>query len=97
MSGKIKNMSLAMDKDMQEFLKRKAREANNVSVSKLVRDLIETYLLEDRKITIINHDPDFVPIVLKVPSILKGDRDGVQTWLKARMPAIVEKFANAKF
>lgn len=90
---KKNNMSLAIEEDMQDFLKKHAK-ANNVSVSKLIRDLIEANLLSTKKITVINHDPEFVPIVLKVPASLRGDREAVMMWLRSRMPGIADRLAS---
>jgi hypothetical protein len=93
MSKKKNIMSLAIEEDMQDFLKRQAK-ADNVSVSKLIRDLVETYLLQDKKITVVHHEPDYVPIVLKIPVNLKGNRDGLLTWLKIRSLGIAERLAQ---
>jgi hypothetical protein len=67
MAKKKNIMSLAIEEEMQDFLKRHAK-ANNVSVSKLIRDLVDTYLLQAKKITVVHHDADYVPVVLKVPA-----------------------------
>jgi hypothetical protein len=87
-------MSLAIEEEMQDFLKRHAK-ANNVSVSKLIRDLVDTYLLQAKKITVVHHDADYVPVVLKVPASLKGDREGILTWLKIRITGIAERLSLA--
>ncbi len=88
-------MSLAIQRDMQEAIKNHAR-INNVSASKLIRDLIETYLFQDKKITVIHHEPEFIPIVLKIPSNLRGNKEGILSWLKVRTIAIAERLAMPK-
>lgn len=90
MAKKKNIMSLAIEEDMQDFLKKHAK-ANNVSVSKLIRDLVDTYLLQGKKITVVHHDPEYVPVVLKVPVHLKGNREGLLTWLKVRAMGIAER------
>lgn len=94
MTEKKKNiMSLAIEIEMQDFLKNYAR-ARNVSVSKLIRDLVETYLMQGKKITVVYHEPEYVPVVLKIPSCLKGDREGVLDWLKLRNFAIADRLSH---
>lgn len=85
-------MSLSMEEDMQNALKKHAK-VNNVSVSKLIRDLVDTYVLHEKKVTVVHHEPDSIPIVLKVPVALKGDREGLLSWMRIRTTAIVERLA----
>lgn len=85
-------MSIAVDKITQDCLKKFAK-AGNVSVSKLIRDLVDTYLLQDKKMTVVHHDPEHIPIVLKIPVELKGDREAIQSWLRIRTTAIIERLA----
>src|SRR4051812_15348453 len=88
-----KVMSVAMDEDMQEFLKDYTRKHNIISVSKAIRDLVDTYLRGDRKITVVQHEPDLVPIVIKVPVKHLGKRDVLKEWLRIRMEAIADRLA----
>jgi hypothetical protein len=81
-----------MEEDMQEFLEKQAK-ANNVSVSKLIRDLVDTYLRQGKKITVVHHDPEYIPIVLKIPANLKGDREGILSWLRIRCLGIAERLS----
>ncbi len=94
MARKKNNISLAMEEEMQDFLQKYVQSNHIASVSKLVRDLIDTYLRQEKKITIVQHDPDYIPIVLKIPVKLKGDRDGLLTWLKIRAVGIAERLTS---
>ena len=71
-------LSLSMSQEMQEQLKKCAKR-KNISVSKLVRDLVEKYLVVDEEV---------VPVILRVPASLKGNEEGVNQWLQAKVTAI---------
>lgn len=79
--GKKPNiMSLSLDSEIQEKLKLFAKQKTNGNVSRLVRDLANKYLIAD---------DDVIPIILKLPVSLKGDRAGLEEWLKNKFSAIV--------
>ena len=88
MSKKL-NMSLSINPEMQDYIKRVAEE-EGVSVSKLICDLIEKYLVNKEKITVIEHNEDSIPVVLKIPVSLKGS-EKVKDWLQVRCNAIAQK------
>jgi hypothetical protein len=77
---KLNIMSLSMDPDMQDKLKRFATQ-KEVSVSKLVRDLVDKYLVSEE---------DVVPVIIKIPLHLKGDAENLQKWLDAKTAALVQ-------
>jgi hypothetical protein len=77
---KLNIMSLSMEPDMQEKLKRHAKQ-KEVSVSKLVRDLVDKYLVADEDVT---------PVLLKIPNQLKGERENLQKWLETKASALVK-------
>jgi hypothetical protein len=77
-------MSLSMEPEMQDFLEKQAQK-RGVSRSKLIRDLVEKYLVSD---------DDVIPVILKVPSNLKGDADGLQKWMELKSSAIVKALAG---
>lgn len=81
-------MSLAMDRDLQLRLAKKARE-NNVSRSELIRDLVKSYVLDSKKITVIEHDSDHIPIVLKIPKEFQGNIDELRKWLEIKMEGLI--------
>lgn len=83
-SKKTNIMSLSIEPDMQEKLKRHAK-FKDVSVSKLIRDLVDKYLvIED----------DVIPVILKIPLDMKGDSARLQKWLDMKASAIVKALAN---
>lgn len=80
MNKKLNIMSLSIESDMQDKIKEHAK-TRKVSVSKLIRDLVEKYLINEE---------DVFPIILKVPTKLKEDPDNLQKWLETRVEAIVK-------
>jgi hypothetical protein len=72
--------SFSMPMAMQEKLKRVKEKKGIKSVSKLVRDLVDRYVIED---------DDVVPVVLKVPAQLKGNPQALRQWLDNRIPNVV--------
>lgn len=72
-------MSVSMEPEMQERLKAHAKK-KNVSVSKLIRDLVDRY---------VGNDEEVIPVILKVPQKLKGDEAGLRAWVNAKAEAVV--------
>jgi hypothetical protein len=87
-------MSLAIDESTQALLTQHAK-ANNISRSELIRNLVDKYIVEAKKHTIVEHEPDTIPIVFKVPVSLKGDAGALKQWLDLRVNAIVSKLGPA--
>jgi len=80
-TGKKSNiMSLSMEQEMQDRLKAQAKK-KSISVSKLVRDLVDRYL---------SADDEVIPVILKIPQKLKGDEEGLRAWLNAKVEAVVK-------
>jgi len=82
MTKKLNIMSLSVDPEIQERLKSVAKK-RNVSVSKLVRDLIEKYLGND-------DDSHEITVILKIPKHLKEDPPELERWMSLRMEGIVK-------
>ena len=82
--GKNKIISLAMESEIQIFLKQYA-EAKNVSASSVVRELIQKYLMTDQETT---------KVVLNIPKKYLTNVDYLQTWLTVKLKALVGHFAN---
>jgi hypothetical protein len=80
-------MSLSVKPEMQERLKGAAKKAG-WSVSELVRNLIERHLS-----LIVNENND-IPVILRIPSALKGDPEKLKEWLDARTQKIVASLSN---
>ena len=89
MDKKAKNMSIAADPEMQSLLKISAKKLG-CSVSELIRTLVTKHL------DLIVNEDEKIPVILKIPSELKGNAEGVQTWLNARTAQIVKALGEAK-
>jgi len=81
---KLNIMSLSVEPEMQDKLKRFAK-AKEVSVSKLVRDLVDKYLVAEE---------DVIPVILKIPQKLKGDQENLQKWMDTKSAAIVKALSS---
>ncbi|RTK97692.1 MAG: hypothetical protein EKK64_00320 [Neisseriaceae bacterium] len=79
----IKNMSLAVDLDFQERLKKVAKQ-RNISVSKLIRDVVDKHLGPDG-----NDENLHDTVILKIPKQLKTNKDQLRSWLQVRFDGIV--------
>lgn len=77
-------MSLSVEPEMQDKLKRYAK-TRDVSVSKLVRDLVDKYLVAE---------DDIIPVILKIPTKLRGDQENLQKWMDTKSSAIVKALSN---
>lgn len=79
MTKKSNIMSLSVDPEIQERLKRVARK-RDVSVSKLVRDMVDKFL---------NDDDNVDMVILKVPKTLKENHEELRGWLHSRFETVV--------
>lgn len=86
-SKKINIMSLSIDMDFQERLKKVAKK-RNVSVSKLVRDIVEKYLGPEDDTNPVD------TIILKIPMDAKSSPQKLQEWLQIRENAIVKALTS---
>ncbi|RDJ35275.1 MAG: hypothetical protein DWQ19_10700 [Crenarchaeota archaeon] len=80
---KLKIMSLSVETRTHDLLKSSAKKAG-VSVSSLVRDLV------DKHLNLIVNEGEEIPIILKVPTHLKGDENGLRKWLYVKTDAIAK-------
>lgn len=71
-------LSLSVPQEMQDQLKKYAKK-KNTSVSKLMRDMVEKYIVIDDEV---------VPVILRVPGHLKGNEEGLNQWLQVKVAAI---------
>ena len=89
MAGKSKNsniMSLSgVTPEMQDRLK-KIAEKRGISVSKLVRDLLEKHF---------GKDDDVYTVILSIPSDLKQSPEELQKWMDVKSSGIVKALTNA--
>lgn len=78
-------MSLSLDPDTQDKLRLHAKQKTNGNVSKLIRELVEKFLvLED----------DVIPVIFRIPIHLKGDSENLKVWLDTRVGAVVKALSN---
>ena len=87
-------MAVAMSEEMQSLLTQHAK-ANSISRSELIRNLVNKHVIDAKKHTVVDHDPDTIPVVFKIPVNLKGDPAGLKQWLDLRVQAIVSKLGTA--
>lgn len=80
---KTKIMSLSVETEMQELLKNSAKRVG-VSVSQLVRDLVEKYL------DLVTNSGEEIPVVFQIPANLKGNPVELKKWLDTRTEAVVK-------
>lgn len=93
-----KVMSLAIQPELHVELKRYTMR-KNMSVSEYVGDLVEKALKvdvdEDPIIIGKPSDEEIMPVVLKIPVCLRGDKEGLQKWMDVQTNGIVNKLAKA--
>ena len=87
---KVNVMSLSLDTETEDKLKLHAKQKTNGNVSKLIRDMIDKYLIVEDNV---------IPVILKIPIDLKGDHDNLKKWLETKTQAvrqgtIMEKLEN---
>lgn len=80
MSKKANIMSLCVDPEIQEKIKQVAKK-RNISVSKLIRDLVEKNLP--------NEGEEIDVIIFKIPKSLRNQRAELTSWLTPRVEAII--------
>jgi hypothetical protein len=78
-------MSLSVDLEIQERLKKTAKK-RNVSVSKLVRDMVEKNLS--------NTDEDVYTVIFKIPKSAQMNAAELRTWLNLRVEKVVASCAS---
>lgn len=81
---KVNIMSLSVDLEIQDRLKNVAKK-RNVSVSKLVRDMVEKNLSTT--------DEDVDTVILKIPNGVKATELELRRWLTPRVENIVKALA----
>jgi hypothetical protein len=80
MAKNVSIVSLSLNPEMHQRLKRCAKQKGE-SVSKVVRDLIDKYLVSDDNV---------IPVILKIPVEFKGDSKELEKWLEAKVAAILQ-------
>ena len=95
MEKKKNNMSFACAQEMQDRLKIYRDENKITSVSKLMREMIETHILNGKKTTTVEHNADHLPVVFQIPIALNSDPEALRKWLTVRVNAIVSKLCSS--
>jgi hypothetical protein len=72
---------------MQELLKNSSKKMG-CSVSSLVRDLV------DKHIDLIVNDGEEIPVILKIPTSLRGNPEDLKVWLDSRVSGIVKALSK---
>jgi hypothetical protein len=77
-------LNVNLDGDVKDLLQT-ASQNRDICASKLVNDTLKRCLVVD----------DSVPVILKIPSDLKGQRKELAQWLQVRATAVLDKLAKA--
>lgn len=83
---KVNIMSLSVDLEIQERLKQVAKK-RNLSVSKLVRDMVEKNLSST--------DEDVDTVIFKIPNSVKVTEEKLRNWLNPRVENIVKALTDS--
>ena len=67
-------------------------EYRGTTVSEVANDILKRYLSPDDKSRSVASG-DLFPVVLKIPTDLKGNREELSTWLNARAKYILDKLS----
>lgn len=83
-----KILSLSIDNEFQDRVKKEAKR-KDISVSKLIRDIVEKSLPPDS-----SNGTVYDTIILKVPSEVKSDAETLGNWLKPRFELIIKNLTS---
>lgn len=83
-----KILSLSIDTEFQERVKKEAKR-KNISVSKLIRDIVEKSLPSDS-----DDNNVYDTIILKIPSEAKVTKEALNNWLSPRVDMIVSNLVK---
>jgi hypothetical protein len=94
MSKNKKVMSIAIEPDLHDELKSYARKKGlsvSAYIGTLVGKAVKLSIDDDPVIVGKPADEDVIPVMLKIPANLKGDKAGLESWLSAQVLGIVNK------
>jgi len=98
MKNKI-SMSVALRPDLQDEVKKIAK-IKGLSLSEYVGKILEEAVKIDPNDEMVvfskSMDEDILPVVLKVPMILKNDPEKLEKWLHLQIAGIPQAVAAAK-
>jgi hypothetical protein len=81
--------SISLDDEVKEWIE-EAAQAKGVSNSEIANDFLKRYLAGDEKGRSVVKG-ECLPVVLKIPVELKGNRKELAAWLQARAQFILDK------
>lgn len=97
MAKNKKVMSIAIEPELHDELKEYSKK-KGLSVSSYVGVLISKAVklaIDDDPLVIGKPaDEDVVPVFLKIPGNLKGDKEGLKTWLDSQTSVLVSKLGG---
>lgn len=82
--GKSKIVSLSLDPEMHDTIKDAATRLGHKNVSQVIRDLVSKYL------GLLVNDTDDIPVIIRIPGELVGDKGSLKAWLMAKSEAITD-------
>lgn len=97
MAKNKKVMSLAIEPELHDELKEYAKK-KGMSVSSYVGVLISKAVklsIDDDPLVVGKPtDEDVQPVILKIPNNLKGNKEGLTSWLETQIVSIVDKLGG---
>lgn len=88
MPKETKIVSLSLDPEMHDLIKNSAKKLGHKNVSQLIRDLVSKYL------DLMINENDEIPVIIRIPGNLRGDRDGMREWLHRKSDAIAKVLSD---
>ena len=85
-------MSLSIEPETKDWVDLYSKEEGESS-SKIIRECVKKYLINKDKITVVEHSEEYIPVVIKVPSVLRGDLK-IKEWLQIKCDAIANKLSG---
>lgn len=89
MAKNTKIVPISLDMKYIDEIDKIAKEMYDGNRSALFNELVKNYLEKSEGTHKAVTDTSIIPIMLKVPSSFKGDREGLTTWLANKCHAIV--------
>ena len=97
MAKNKKVMSIAIEPELHDELKEYSKK-KGLSVSSYVGVLISKAVklsIDDDPLVVGKPaDEDVVPVILKIPGSLKGDKEGLKSWLDTQTGVLVSKLGG---
>lgn len=98
MNKNKKVMSIAIDPDLHEELRDYARKkcmTTSAYLGMLIGKALKISIDDDPIVIGKPVDEDVLPVMLKIPANLKGQRDSLKTWMDTQVAGIVNKIGGS--